>query len=362
MNNEKWNEICFYLSENIQTDISESEFEQNVIQALRVLDWKEFLGDIQIRPSFQIGASNRIMPDFVINSAEKKNLFVIEIKQPSIPLNINFQQQLFSYMRQLRLQYGVLIGQVIQIFYDGDLTEHDDPVLLETIEFNKDNIKGLKFVELFSKENFSKELLESFTLNSLKKINRKSEQNKLYQKILSPNYQTEILELIKQDFLKKYDAELIDNVLKEISITISRNVAMEQATQKVPVKVWESNRQPNERDKTKYIINGKSKRLPKNRFVLELVKEYLKKKPSSFSSLKNVFLDEYQGSTGVINTFESVEIKYANKGNKRHFIADNEILISADNIQFVVCTEWGKDNINNIVDLARKQGFEIAEV
>ena len=277
MNNEKWNEICFYLSENIRTDISESEFEQNVIQALRVLDWKEFLGDIQIRPSFQIGASNRIMPDFVINSPEKKNLFVIEIKQPSIPLNINFQQQLFSYMRQLRLQYGVLIGQVIQIFYDGDLTEHDDPVLLETIEFNKDNIKGQKFVELFSKENFSKELLESFTLNSLKKINRKSEQKKLHQKILSPDYQTEILELIKQDFLNKYDAELIDNVLKEISITISGNVATEQVTQKVPTKVWESNGQQNTRDKTKYIINGKGKRLPKNRFVLELVKEYLKK-------------------------------------------------------------------------------------
>jgi hypothetical protein len=362
MNNEKWNEICFYLSENIRADISESDFEQNVIQALRVLDWKEFLGDIQIRPSFQIGASNRIMPDFVINSSEKKNLFVIEIKQPSIPLNINFQQQLFSYMRQLRLQYGVLIGQVIQVFYDGDLTEHDDPVLLETIEFNKDNTKGQKFVELFSKENFSKDLLESFTLNSLKKINRKSEQKKLHQKILSPDYQSEILELIKQDFLNKYDAELIDNVLKEISINISGNVAAERETQKTTVVNWESNGQQNTRDKTKYIINGKGKRLAKNRFVLELVREYLKKNPSSFSSLQNVFLDEYQGSTGVINTLESVEIKYANKGNKRHFIAPDEILESSDNIKFVVCTEWGKDNINNIVDLGRKQGFEIAEV
>lgn len=187
MNNEKWNEICFLLSDNIRTDISESDFEQNVIQALRVLDWKEFLGDLQIRPSFQIGASNRIMPDFVINSSEKKNLFVIEIKQPSIPLSINFQQQLFSYMRQLRLQYGVLIGQVIQIFYDGDLTDHDDPVLLETIEFEQDSTKGLKFVELFSKPTFSYETLKTFTLNSLKKINRKADQKKLQQKSYRPN-------------------------------------------------------------------------------------------------------------------------------------------------------------------------------
>lgn len=65
MDKEKWNEICFLLSDNIKTDINENDFEQNVIQALRVLEWKEFLGYIQIRPSFQIGASNRIMPDFI---------------------------------------------------------------------------------------------------------------------------------------------------------------------------------------------------------------------------------------------------------------------------------------------------------
>ena len=87
MNNEKWNEICFLLSENIRLDISASDFEQNVIQALRVLDWKEYSGDIEIRPSFHIGASNRITPDFVIKSSDNRKLFVIEIKQPNIQLN-----------------------------------------------------------------------------------------------------------------------------------------------------------------------------------------------------------------------------------------------------------------------------------
>lgn len=79
MNNEKWYEICFLLSENIRQEISESNFEQNVIQALRVLDWKEYSGNLQIRPSFPIGALNTIIPDIVINSAAKRNLFVFEI-------------------------------------------------------------------------------------------------------------------------------------------------------------------------------------------------------------------------------------------------------------------------------------------
>ena len=230
MTNEKWNEICFLLSDNIQTDISENDFEQDVVQALRVLDWKEYSGDIEIRPSFQIGASNRITPDFVIKSSDNKKLFVIEIKQPNIPLNSKFQQQLFSYMRQLRLEYGILIGQGIQIFYDGDLANQEDPILLETIKFIKDDEKGLKFVELFAKESFNQESLKTFTLNGLKKINRRKEHKNLTKKILSVSYQEKITELIKQDFLNEYDGELIESVLKELKIEIkNKNTEIAQS-------------------------------------------------------------------------------------------------------------------------------------
>lgn len=343
-------------------DISESDFEEKVIQALRVLDWKVFTGDIQIRPSFQIGSSNRIMPDFVINTIEKRNLFVIEIKQPNIPLNTSFQQQLFSYMRLLKLQYGVLIGQAIQVFYDGDLTNNDNPVLLETIELIKDNPKGLKFVELFSKEEFSFEALELFTINSLKKINRKTEQKNLLLKILSDEYISELIKFIKQDFLSKYDAELIDNVLEDIIISITSKNRTETDKPKIETQNNLNDENLNVRDRTKYIINNSGRRLAKNRFVLELVREYLKKEPSDYATLKNIFRDEYQGSTGVINELDFVITKYANKTNKRHFTGEDEILISKDNVKFVVCTEWSKDNIINIVNLGRDKGFEIQEV
>lgn len=63
-------------------------------------------------------------------------------------------------MRQLKLEFGILIGQGIQVFYDGDLAKQDDPVLLETIKFSKDLEKGLKFVELFAKDSFDKQALK----------------------------------------------------------------------------------------------------------------------------------------------------------------------------------------------------------
>ena len=222
MNNEKWNEICFLLSDNIRTGISESDFEQCAIQALRVLGWKEYSGDIEIRPSFQVGAANRITPDFVIKSSDNRKLFVIEIKQPNIPFNSKFQQQLFSYMRQLKLEFGILIGQGIQVFYDGDLAKQEDPILLETINFTKNNEKGLKLVELFAKESFNQESLKSFMLNVLKKINRREEHQNLTKKMLSERFQEKIVELIKQDFLNEYDGELIESVLNELKIEIKQ--------------------------------------------------------------------------------------------------------------------------------------------
>jgi len=357
---EKWNEICFLLSDNIRTDISESDFEQNIIQALRVLDWKEFMGDIQIRPSLPVGASNRLTPDFIINSAEKKNLFVIEIKQPSIPLNSKFQQQLFSYMRQLKLEYGILIGQAIQIFYDGNLTAQDDPILLETIKFTKDNEKGENFAELFSKENYNSKLLNVFTSNSLEKIKRKAVHKKLTEKILSKDYQKNILELIKQDFLNEYDGELIDNVLQEISVMISRKNILIIDTPSILAESGERSEKMSTKDKTKYLFNGKI--LGKGKLVLEVVTEYLKRNPNStFQDLVKKFPSDLQGSTGVINTVEFVTGKYANSSKKRHFMKESEILTSFDNIEFAVSTEWGIGNINKILELAEMENYEIEE-
>jgi hypothetical protein len=108
----------------------------------------------------------------------------------------------------------------IPFFYDGNLISQDAPILLETIPFTEDNKKGQKFVELFSKESYSTEFLKSFTLNALRKINRKEEHKKLTEKILSESYQEKLVELIKQNLLSEYDGELIESVLKDLKIEV----------------------------------------------------------------------------------------------------------------------------------------------
>ena len=120
---DRWNEFSYYLSENFKSDIDEKSYERNVVEAFRILGWSKFLGEIVVRQSFNIGSSNRITPD-IIAKKEDRNQFIIEIKQPSIDLIPRYIEQLVSYMRFLRLEFGIIIGKKIQMVYDGELIKN----------------------------------------------------------------------------------------------------------------------------------------------------------------------------------------------------------------------------------------------
>jgi len=354
MYTEKWNEICFLLSENVKKEISENAFEQCVVQALMVLDWKLFSGDYEIRPSIPIGAANRITPDFVVNSADKKKLFVIEIKQPNIPITSNFQQQLFSYMRQLKLDYGLLVGQSIQIFYDGPLAQQDDPLLLDTIRFERNSEKGAKFAELFSKGSFSYDLLKDYTLESLKKINRKQDFEMLLKKISSDNYKQTILNLIKQDFISEYDGELIDSVINGLNIRIEvKNNSLESTPgQSITLEGSPRNKSENAKDFTKYIFNGQ--KFGKNRLVLAVIKDFVNHNPGmTYNQLKEKFPDTLQGT----ETF-TTEAEAKRKRDRRNFISQDE-LIELTDTTIAVSSQWGIGNTTKFIDHCKRMNIDI---
>jgi len=65
---EKWNELCYILSENLPSNTSEQLFELKVVQAFEKLGWSQFNNEIVVRKSIQLGASNRIVPDLILKS------------------------------------------------------------------------------------------------------------------------------------------------------------------------------------------------------------------------------------------------------------------------------------------------------
>lgn len=334
---EKWNEICFLLSKNLPSDLSEADFGQKIIQALRILDWKEYKGEIEKEHSFQFGSANKLRPDFIIKFDDKR-LFVIEIKLPNIPINSTFQRQLFSYMRQLKLEYGILIGQGIQIFYDGNLVNQDDPILLDTFQFTPDSEKGEKFVELFSKESYNLELLNTFTLNSLKNINRKEDYKKLTKKILSVDFKERLNELIIQDFLNEYDGELIDNVLQELIISIYPKQKIENENIKLPQVL------NNQTLKYKNSNLNDTYQKPIGKFVKEKLQKLIEFDLINYDEIQKLLDKDYSKLT--------FDIQYPFLQNSD--VKDEEILIrywknpfEIKGSKFFVCSQWYETIQNN---------------
>lgn len=217
---EKWNELCFILSESIPSNASEQVFELKVIQAFEKLGWSHFKGEISVRENIQLGASNRITPDIIIKS-DDTNLFVIEVKNPSADLkNPSYQNQLSSYMRMLRLNFGILIGNEIKIFIDGSLVDSNQSELLERIPFKKDNQQGLNFINLFQKETFSYENIEKYIQKKIKTIKENQTVERLKSEITKTEYSEYLKTELKNKLLKEHGENIVDKVLEDFKIKI----------------------------------------------------------------------------------------------------------------------------------------------
>ncbi|SHM82768.1 type I restriction enzyme HsdR N-terminal domain-containing protein [Polaribacter sp. KT 15] len=218
---EKWNELCYILSENLPTNTSEQLFELKVVQAFEKLGWSEFNNEIAVRESIQLGASNRISPDLILKSQEKGNLFIVEVKKPSIEVdNSTFKGQLSSYMGIMRVDLGILIGNKIQVFLDGKFFNKNGIVLIDEIEFKRDIEKGLKFVQLFSKENYNKEDIENHAQEKIQQLKEIEDFKKLKTKMLSENYGEKIIEYLKSELQNEFDTKVIDKVFKVLQVKI----------------------------------------------------------------------------------------------------------------------------------------------
>lgn len=105
----------------------------------------------------------------------------------------------------------------------------------------------------------------------------------------------------------------------------------------------------------------------KREMVLAIVKEYMKQFPeTTLSELKATFRREYLGRYALYEFIqEDIETarnwKELKEDHVHYFIQDKDILTSGDGIDFVVCVEWEKSNIINVLGIAKALGwtFEI---
>lgn len=219
---EKWHELCFHLSENINPTATEKEFENQVVRAIEVLGWREFKGEIERQPTVQMGRQSTIRPDLIIYNQEHKALIVIEVKRPA--QNITGDDsigQLMSYMRQMKSDFGLLIRNDLRVYYDGPLNRQSDPLLLEKIPFDKDSSSGKLFIENFNRDSFLENEYSQYLEGKIKKFNQKQEIMKLIDILLSEATKEKINKFLEMTYAD-FGSEIYSSAMKEVAIDIRR--------------------------------------------------------------------------------------------------------------------------------------------
>lgn len=228
--NENWLEIVSMLRPHFDRDSTEDLYQEGVERCLQILGWKRFNNSMQVQYSLPIGNNNFMRIDILLGK-NGINVLPIEIKRPSNVCNSRQESQLLSYMRQLRLNVGLYIGEEIRVYYDNP-EDSLDAICVFSSKIEDSNVNGEKLCNLLYYSNFDKEVFESFCKDEYDKIQTKMNIQSRISEFLSPeHYQKNIQSLIRQKFIDEgFDGSSIDDILKDIEISVNNVSTMTKTT------------------------------------------------------------------------------------------------------------------------------------
>lgn len=212
---ETWKEICFILSGQI--NVSESVYEQKVIMALEKMGWSQFQGEIKQQPSLPVGSHSTIRPDIVIYQPKGSALVAIEVKKPAE--KITGFEQLKSYVRQTKSDFGLLVGEEIRVYYDGMGNPHSEPLQLEKVSFKPDSSAGQRFVEIFTKSNFLDKNYLPYLKKKISRFNEKQEIDKLRKNICSNATKEKIFEFLTSEYAES-GQDIVSEAMKDLKLKL----------------------------------------------------------------------------------------------------------------------------------------------
>ena len=371
-NQNRWREFCYDLIEAAKADILEDPYQDLIEQGLRLLNWSKPKGEICPKERIKIGSHNKLEPDITLKINER-SVLVIEIKRPRKKLNEDQILQLVSYMRQRCVQFGLYIGDRIALFYDDYSNE---PTEVWGLNIDSEADEGWRFVDFFARGSFNEERLDIFCKERMNEIHTSMGLRDITGKLAEGGGDAILKEMVEHYLVgtKRYDNGLVTKLLnryKFIAQLLERKEEVDdtdieneigQQSHYVLVKQPRSKSGSNGRDNTKYSIDGGINYFGKNRIVREIIIRYLESHPKlTYRQLEQIFPDEMQGSYGIVRSLDELhEMEHDRKDlETRYLMKEEELLKTADGVQFAVCNQWGAYNIPNIFRLMEKWGWNV---
>jgi len=176
-----WNEICFHVKKNRSS--TERDFQTTVEFIFEKLGWSQYKGEIVTQLNIPVGSAGNVRPDLVIKE-DNNIVLVVELKRAGAGLSERHAEQLVSYMRLLRLNYGILLGEKLQI-YSEIQQKNNQPVKISDISFKEDSEIGAECIEVLSKNGFSYTRLDEFAEKCIEQPEKYCEEKKQKSSFLS---------------------------------------------------------------------------------------------------------------------------------------------------------------------------------
>lgn len=341
-----WIEIVETLQSYVNKNSVESEYQKEIENCLKILGWKKSNNTMQSQFQLPIGNGNFIRIDIVLNS-----ILPIEIKRPSNICSVKQESQLMSYMRQLRSNVGLYIGENIQLFYDNP-NDKDSAISVFKVNLSEDDVNGVTICELLDFKNFDMQKLECFCQKRYDEIVIYKKFQQCFTEFFSvSNVNKNIQNLIKDKFIRDgFDEDLLDSELQKLIINVQRKDAS-FVTSKVKCKDkkldMESTIDKNEDgDDIAYLFNGNLYKRNRRgygigRLVLHVIKQFVKDNPNITLDQLNVCfpadLCHYKNYNAFI-----VEKERIDEGDKvRFFWDEKDIIVLQDFKKITVSNQWG---------------------
>ncbi len=336
---DKWNEICFLIKEHSKVNSREAFFQNEVVNIFEKLGWSRYRNEIEIEKSIPIGANNRLRLDILI-SLEEQRLFVVELKKPTNQGSERIAQQLVSYMLQLKMKFGLFIGENIQLFYD-DPNDNKNPLKLIEIEFSYDNEEGHKLIELLKRETFEEKKLMDYCIHKLKVIEENKSINDLIDFFTSNLGNEYVLKLISNDLKDKHSPKIIEELKNKISIKIIDKSSLLKIEN---LDNFTKNVKDIQFKRSFDNLNENNRKLPIGKYVRETLNELIINNLINSDEIAKLQREDYSKQTFDI---QFPFLKKILNSNDPEWIRYWKPSVTINGEMYFICSQWYEVSANN---------------
>ena len=351
-----WNTICKDILDKKTKQATEKEYQELVYTHFRyLLGWH--CERVENQYQLRVGSTvNYVYPDIVFFKNDNP-LFVIEMKKPNHTQIKEEIVQLFSYMKLLPVQFGIYMGEHIELFY---YEFGKEPISILKIDFVENSNNGKNFIEHFKQENFNTEQLTNFCIAQIAKQEKQKEINEFINELTTEKGKQLFIELLNAKLINEgYSTEDIEKITNEIEINIIRKkqLRIQQQIQDTPLIKQHTITKNKHLDHTHYRLNGYGN-YGKGRLALSIVQLFVRNNPQ---------LTYYEIVNAIPFGIEKYSEIQKRKENSNDLTKDtrwfeNDLMTSADGISFAFTTQIGRHNIGAIIDFATSQGYTVEPI